>query len=216
MKTLPSTIGIIPDGNRRFAKKHGLTYLQAYRQGYERLRQALRWVIDEGIRHAVVYVLSYENCTRRSPEERAVLGELLVDGLRDLRKDEIINGERLRVSVVGDLGLVPQAVIDEAMALGAETAQYNGGSLHLGVCYSGEWERQMIALGIGAPSLLAGVPPIDLVIRTGSMRRLSGFFPLQTTYAELYFTDLLWPEFSREELKKALEWYKAQEKKFGA
>ncbi len=99
MKTLPDTIGIIPDGNRRFAKKHGLTYLQAYREGYERLRQALRWVIEEGVRHAVVYVLSYENCIRRSPKERAVLDELLVDGLRDLRKDEVINGERLRVSV---------------------------------------------------------------------------------------------------------------------
>jgi len=74
----------------------------------------------------------------------------------------------------------------------------------------------MIALGTGAPSLIAGVPPIDLVIRTGGMRRLSGFFPLQTTYAELYFTDLLWPEFSREELKKALEWYEAQKRNFGA
>jgi len=161
-------------------------------------------------------VLSYENCTRRSPEERAVLDELLVDGLRDLRKDEIINGERLRVSVVGDLGLVSQAAMDEAMALGVETAQYSGGSLHLGVCYSGEWERQMLVLGMGAPSLIAGVPPIDLVIRTGSMRRLSGFFPMQATYAELYFTDTLWPEFNREELKKALEWYEAQKKNFGA
>jgi undecaprenyl pyrophosphate synthase len=164
----------------------------------------------------VVYVLSYENCTRRLPMERAVLDELLVNGLRDLRKDEVINGERIRVKVVGDLNIVSEAAREEAMALEAETASYSGGSLHLGVCYSGEWERRMIALGMGAPSLIAGVPPIDLVIRTGGMRRLSGFFPLQTTYAELYFTDLLWPEFSREELKKALEWYKAQEKNFGA
>ena len=161
-------------------------------------------------------MLSYENCTRRSPIERAVLDELLVNGLRDLRKDEIINGERLKVKIVGDLSLVSWVAREEAMALEAETAHYDGGSLHLGICYSGEWERRMIALGTGAPSLIAGVPSIDLVIRTGGMRRLSGFFPLQTTYAELYFTDLLWPEFSREELKKALEWYEAQKRNFGA
>jgi len=99
--------------------------------------------------------------------ERAVLDELLANGLRDLRKDEVVNGERIRVKAVGDLGLVSQAAREEAMALEAETAQYNGGSLHLGICYSGEWERQMIALGTGAPSLIAGVPPINLVIRTG-------------------------------------------------
>ncbi len=133
-----------------------------------------------------------------------------------MRHQDILHGERLKVKVVGDLGLVSGAAREEVMALEAETAQYNGGSLHLGICYSGEWERQMIALGMGAPSLIAGVPPIDLVIRTGGMRRLSGFFPLQTTYSELYFTDLLWPEFSREELKKALEWYEAQKKNFGA
>jgi len=148
--------------------------------------------------------------------ERAVLDELLVNGLRDLRKDEVVNGERLKVKIVGDLSLVSQVAREEAMALEAVTVSYSGGSLHLGICYSGEWERQMIALGTGAPSLIAGVPPIDLVIRTGGMRRLSGFFPLQTTYAELYFTDLLWPEFSREELKKALEWYEARRRNFGA
>jgi len=213
---LANVIGIIPDGNRRFAKKYGLTYLQAYRQGYERLRQALRWAIEEGVRYTIVYVLSYENCAKRSPMERAVLDELLVNGLRDLRRDEVINGERIRVKVVGDLGLVSGVAREEAMALEAETAQYNGGSLHLGICYSGEWERQMILLGMGAPSLTAGVPPIDLVIRTGNMRRLSGFFPLQTIYSELYFTNTLWPEFSREELKKALEWFNYQRRNFGA
>ena len=212
---LPNVIGIIPDGNRRFAKKYGLTYPQAYRQGYERLRQALRWVIEEGVRYTIVYVLSYENCAKRSSMERAVLDELLANGLRDLHKDEIINGERLRVKVVGDLGLVSGIAREEAIALEAETAQYNGGSLHLGICYSGEWERQMILLGMRAPSLTAGVPQIDLVIRTGSMRRLSGFFPLQTIYSELYFTNTLWPEFSREELKKAIDWFDYQRRNFG-
>jgi len=74
--------------------------------------------------------------------ERAVLDELLVNGLRDLRKDEVVNGERIRVKAVGDLGLVSRAAREEAMALEAETASYSGGSLHLGICYSGEWESR--------------------------------------------------------------------------
>lgn len=164
----------------------------------------------------MVYVLSYENCTRRSPVERAVLEDLLVNGLRELREDEVVNGERIRVRVVGDLGLVSEAARREAAALEEHTSGYDGGSLHLGVCYSGEWERGLIASGLQAPSIAAGVPPIDLVIRTGGMRRLSGFFPLQASYAELYFTDTLWPEFSREELKKALEWFELQRRNFGA
>ncbi|WP_117354942.1 undecaprenyl diphosphate synthase family protein [Acidilobus sp. 7A] len=208
-------MGIIPDGNRRFAKKYGLTYFQAYRQGYEKLRQALRWVIEEGVKRAVVYVMSYENCTRRSSLERAVLEDLLINGLRDLRNDEVINGEKIKVKVVGDLNLVSDESRREAAALEEHTASYSGGSLHLGVCYSGEWERQVIAKGLVAPSISAGVPQIDLVIRTGSMRRLSGFFPLQTSYAELYFMDLLWPELTREELKKALEWFGVQKRNFG-
>nr|WP_274376801.1 undecaprenyl diphosphate synthase family protein [Acidilobus saccharovorans] len=206
----------MPDGNRRFAKKHHISYFQAYRQGYERLREALRWVIEEGVRRAVVYVLSYENCTRRSPIEKAVLEDLLVNGLRDLRSDPIINGERISVRLVGDLSLVSEAARREGAALEEHTASYDGGSLHLGVCYSGEWERNVIATGTASPSLAAGVPPIDLVIRTGGMRRLSGFFPLQTSYAELYFTETLWPEFTREELKKALEWFELQKRNFGA
>ncbi len=193
-----------------------MPYFQAYRQGYERLRQALRWVIEEGVRRAVVYVMSYENCVRRSPFERAVLEDLLTNGLRDLRRDEVIHGERIRVRVVGDLSLVSERSRSEASALEEETAGYGGGSLHLGVCYSGEWERGLIERGLQAPSIAAGVPQIDLVIRTGGLHRLSGFFPLQTNYSELYFTETLWPEFSREELKKALEWFGAQKRNFGA
>ena len=214
--TLPTTIGIIPDGNRRFAKKYGLSYLQAYRAGYERLKEALRWVIAEGIRHAVVYVMSHENCTNRGPFERAVLDDLLVLGLRELRDDEVVNGERIKVKVVGDLDLVSEEARREARALEEHTESFGGGSLHLGVCYSGEWERNLIARGLTAPSLEAGVPQIDLVVRTGGMRRLSGFFPLQTTYAELYFTDTLWPEFTRDELRRALEWFSQQKRNFGS
>jgi undecaprenyl pyrophosphate synthase len=148
--------------------------------------------------------------------EKAVLEDLLISGLRDLRSDSIINGERIRVRLVGDLSLVSEAARREGAALEEHTASYDGGSLHLGVCYSGEWERNIIASGTASPSLAARVPPIDLVIRTGGMKRLSGFFPLQTSYAELYFTETLWPEFTREELKKALEWFELQKRNFGA
>ncbi len=213
---LPASIGIIPDGNRRWARKAGLSYPKAYREGYQRLRQALRWVLDEGVREAVVYVLSRENCTNRAPYEWAVLSELLVEGLSDLRKDETIHGERIRVRVVGDLSLVSQRAREEVWSLEGETANYSGGSLHLGVCYSGEWERSLVASGLPAPSIIAGVPKIDLVIRTGGMRRLSGFFPLQTTYSELYFTDTLWPDFSKGELQEALAWFGEQKRNFGS
>ncbi len=213
---LPTSVGIIPDGNRRWAKKIGLPYAKAYREGYQRLRQSLRWILDEGVRSAVVYVLSRENCANRPPYEWSVLSELLVEGLHDLREDEVVHGERIRVKVVGDLSLVSQRAREEIVSLEGETAAYAGGSLHLGVCYSGEWERDIIASGLPAPSIMAGVPQIDLVIRTGGMRRLSGFFPLQTTYSELYFSETLWPDFSQEELRKALVWFNEQKRNFGS
>ena len=145
-----------------------------------------------------------------------MLEDLLVNGLRDLRHDEVVHNNKINVKVVGDLSLVSNESRVEAKALEEETANYSGGTLHLGVCYSGEWERGLIAQGIQAPSLAAGVPQIDMVIRTGSLRRLSGFFPLQSSYAELYFTETLWPEFNRQELKKSLEWFSYQKRNFGA
>ncbi|MGC9071239.1 MAG: undecaprenyl diphosphate synthase family protein [Acidilobus sp.] len=213
---IPSAIGIIPDGNRRWARKVGIPYVKAYREGYQRLRQTLRWILDEGVRRAVVYVLSRENCTNRPLYEREVLGNLLIGGLRDLRKDEVIHGEKIKVKVIGDLSLVSETARQEIIALEGETSDYSGGSLHMGICYSGEWERGIIASGLPAPSILAGVPEVDLIVRTGGMRRLSGFFPLQTTYAELYFTDTLWPDFNSEELRKAIEWFSTQKRNFGA
>ncbi len=185
-------------------------------EGYQRLRQALTWVIDEGVRRSVVYVLSHENCIRRNPQERSILDNLLMLGLRDLRKDRVVASEHIRVKVVGDLSLVSQEAREEARALEEETSSYDGGSLHLGICYSGEWERDIIVRGLPAPSITVAVPQIDLIIRTGGMKRLSGFFPLQSNYAELYFTETLWPDFSREELRAALSWFNIQRRNFGA
>jgi undecaprenyl pyrophosphate synthase len=205
-------VGIIPDGNRRWARSRGLTIRDAYEAGYSKLKEVARYLFDYNVRYLTVYAMSYDNCVKRDVNERNALLRVLDKAIVDLERERLLDEYDVKLVVSGDLTLIPDGTRRKIQDL---VERYSSGRrvLHVGLCYSVWWElSQLKHRNLGFEQRM---PPIDLVIRTGGARRISGFFPLLVEYAELYFTDTLWPELTRRELDLAIEWFKRQRRNFG-
>jgi len=205
-------VGIIPDGNRRWARSRGLTIRDAYEAGYSKLKEVARYLFDYNVRYLTVYAMSYDNCVKRDADERNALLRVLDKAIVDLKRERLLDEYDVKLVVSGDLTLIPDGTRRKIQDL---VEMYSSGRrvLHVGLCYSVWWElSQLKHRNLGFEQRM---PPIDLVIRTGGARRISGFFPLLVEYAELYFTDTLWPELTRGELDLAIEWFKRQRRNFG-
>jgi tritrans,polycis-undecaprenyl-diphosphate synthase [geranylgeranyl-diphosphate specific] len=205
-------VGIIPDGNRRWARSRGLTIRDAYEAGYSKLKEVARYLFDYNVRYLTVYAMSYDNCVKRDVDERNALLRVLDKAIVDLERERLLDEYDVKLVVSGDLTLIPDGTRRKIQDL---VERYSSGRrvLHVGLCYSVWWElSQLKHRNLGFEQRM---PPIDLVIRTGGARRISGFFPLLVEYAELYFTDTLWPELTRRELDLAIEWFKRQRRNFG-
>ncbi|WP_048192823.1 polyprenyl diphosphate synthase [Pyrolobus fumarii] len=229
---LPSHVAIIPDGNRRWARRRGLPAWVGHLQGYKVMKRVLTRLWELGVRHITIYALSRENCTRRPREELTRLYELLVKALRDLRRDHRVTQGLVRPRVIGDMSLVPDFVVEEIHIVEKESHRNAPHTLNICVCYSGRWEIleavRKIAISTRAePNTIdedtftrllpmGDVPPPDLLIRTGGELRLSNFLLWHVAYTELYFTRRLWPDFDDFELAKALLSYSRRERRFGA
>jgi tritrans,polycis-undecaprenyl-diphosphate synthase [geranylgeranyl-diphosphate specific] len=205
-------VGIIPDGNRRWARSRGLTIRDAYEAGYSKLKEVARYLFDYNVRYLTVYAMSYDNCVKRDVNERNALLRVLDKAIVDLERERLLDEYDVKLVVSGDLTLIPDGTRRKIQDL---VERYSSGRrvLHVGLCYSVWWElSQLKHRNLGFEQRM---PPIDLVIRTGGARRISGFFPLLVEYAELYFTDTLWPELTRRELDLAIEWFRRQRRNFG-
>ncbi len=213
-QSLPGHVGIIPDGNRRWARRRGVSLADAYRAGYERLREVLDRLLDLGVRAVSVYAMSLDNYLKRSGEEAGAVMALALKGFRELRSSRRLASKGVEVRVIGRLNLAPSEVREEAEALEAETRGRGGPKLYIAFLYSSRAELEEAASSCRVPET-ARIEPIDLIIRTGGMRRISDFFPLASIYAELYFTETLWPDFTLDELERALEWYSRIPRRFG-
>ncbi len=212
--SLPKHVGIIPDGNRRWARKNKVDLFDAYVRGYNKLVEIVKHLNSYNINYISVYGLSYDNCIRRSESEKRVIEEIAIMALRDLRKDKDLESNDIRVMILGDPTIFSNKLAEEAEYTVSATKHRKNGLLTIGICYSGQWEvKNYCGKKNTLPSL--ELPSIDLIIRTGGMHRLSGFFPLLSEYAELYFLDKLWPEITRQDITNALEWFSRQPRNFG-
>ena len=217
-------LGVIMDGNRRWAKQHMLqSVMNGHERGGDTFIDLCRWCIRADIPYVTVYAFSTENWERSGPE---------VSGLFSLMKKffteklHICLELDIRVKVIGDLTRLSDDLKEVVRRAEEQTAHCKTLGLQIAISYGGRDEiirafaRYEAAVAEGkaeAGSLTeesfdqyldtAGIPDVDLVIRTGGNQRLSNFLTWQTTYAELYFTDVLWPDFSEEELTKALTAY---------
>ncbi len=211
---LPQHVGIIPDGNRRWARRMGVNLYEAYRRGYERLMEVVDYLAERGVRFLTVYVLSRENCLRRSRGELEILRTLSLAAMDRLLRDRRVRGGEARVVVLGDPGMVGEDVAEKARLLARESRWGSRYLLALLYCYSNTTEEERISRGLHPASSIV-LPPLDLLIRTGGYRRLSGFLTPLAGYAEIYTTDTLWPDISVREVEEALDWFTRQKRNFG-
>jgi len=223
----PRHVAIIMDGNRRWARLHGVPEAQGHAAGVDAIRPILRRAVDRGVEVLSVYAFSRENWARSAAEVQALF-LLLEGGIRDETPDLVRQG--VRVQVIGRLDELPDATrtsIAEALA-----ATQQGGRVTLNVCfnYSGRSEivdavRRCVADGLTAPDIdeaqiearlyTAGIAEPDILIRTGGDQRISNFLIWQAAYAELYFSDTLWPDFGPDEFDRALGEYARRSRRFG-
>jgi len=217
-------VGIIMDGNGRWAVAQGLTRHQGHIAGVEALRRVVEAAPKQGVGTLTLYAFSSDNWRRPSAE---VMG--LMDLLRFYLDDELDNLVRndVRLTVIGRRDRIPAGLAREIGR--AEKASANGGALHLRVAidYSA---RDAILYAVSRADNLAeltrdsfaalitgeaGLRDVDLVIRTSGERRLSDFLLWESAYAELYFTDQLWPDFDADDLAQALASFHKRERRFG-
>jgi undecaprenyl diphosphate synthase len=203
------------DGNGRWAEARGLERTQGHEAGERALFDVVEGALEAGIRYLSVYAFSTENWSRPPSEVEFLLG--FNRALLRQRRGEL-NDRRVRIRRIGRRERVPQDVLDEFDA--AEEVTRHNDRLDLLVCfnYGGRAELEDAAkLGGIADNLYApDVPDVDLLIRTSGEKRLSNFLLWQAAYAELYFTDLLWPDFDRHALFDALRDYADRTRRFGA
>ena len=225
--SLPQHIGYIVDGNRRWAKKHGLPTYEGHLAGYNGLKDVLIESLNRGVKYASAYVFSTENWKRTAEEVNNLMGLLL----RVLESDVPIFVEnRIRLRVIGTREGLSKAVIKAIDRAEATTAELDGGELLLCLNYGGHLEiadavKKIIQSGVSAddvtPEMIAQnlyapeVPPCDLIVRTSGEQRLSNFMLWRAAYSELLFVDKLWPDMTKDDVGVILEEYQRRNRRFG-
>jgi len=220
-RTLPLHVAIVMDGNGRWAQKRLMPRVAGHRQGVDSVRSVLRVAGERGIRHLTLFAFSSENW-QRPPDEVGFLMDLFLRALREEVGRLHANGVRFRA--IGDTSRLSEEtrrLIAEAEGL---TAANDRLTLNVAVNYGGRWDitqaaSRAAAAGrpedVGSFLALADQPDPDLFIRTGGEQRISNFLLWQLAYTELYFTDVLWPDFGAADMAKALDWFATRERRFG-
>jgi undecaprenyl diphosphate synthase len=224
---VPYHLAIIMDGNGRWAKTRGLPRLAGHRAGVENLRRVLRLCSEFGIKILTIYAFSTENWGRPEAEVRGLMNilESVID--RELKQLHA-NGVQLRhIGELDGLSEVLQRKVCKAVDLTRNNDQL---ILNIAFNYGGRQElvqaiRRIVEDGVPPDQIderlidyylyTAGQPDPDLVVRTGGEMRLSNFLLWQASYAEIYSTPAFWPDFDREELRKAIMFYARRERRFG-
>ena len=221
---VPECVGIIMDGNRRWAKEKGLPSLLGHKEGYQRLKDCLKWAKERGVKYVIVYAFSAENW-ERSKEEVGYLMNLLREAITN--EVDSLREEGAKVQFIGKREKLPDDIQDGIPKLEEDTKDNADLTLVVALSYGGRSEiieAVNKALEVGEKvdeesfsNLLwtKGIPDPDIIIRTGGGKRLSGFLSWQSVYSELFFVDTYWPDFSREEFEKILNDYSKIDRRHG-
>jgi undecaprenyl diphosphate synthase len=224
---VPRHVGIILDGNRRWAKARNLPGVEGHRQGAEALKTVVRTAFDRGVEYVTAYVFSTENW-KRAEEEVSFLMNML---LKFVEKDmDTLHKENIRVVILGSREGLSDKVQEALDRIETKTAGNTRGTMALCFNYGGQMEIIDAVKSIVASGLKAGevtldtlsasmyhpdIPSLDLIIRTSGEQRLSNFMLWRSTYAELLFIDKFWPDFGAEDVDAALATYAGRQRRFG-
>ena len=229
----PRHVGIILDGNRRFAQGEGMPTWAGHALGAEKLEEVLEWCRELGIKHVTVYAFSTENFNR-PPEEVETLMDLFAEKFRKMANDKRVHRNKIRVRAIGDRSNLPKRVIEAINEAEEATKNYDRFFLNIAVGYGGRAELvnavqrvcERIERGEMKPNEVderviashlytADTPDPDLIIRTSGEERLSDFLLWQSAYSELYFCEAYWPAFSKIDFLRAMRTYQSRERRFG-
>ncbi len=221
---LPQHIGIIMDGNGRWAAKRGLPRSAGHNAGVNTMRRIIQHCGDIGIKSLTLYAFSTENVNREAAEVSALM-VMVKKYLNNIEKE--LGGKDARLKIIGETEYYDDELrqaIANAEDFTKDKSQLN---LNIALFYGGQAEivtaaKRLVADGkvitidgITEQLYTAGQPPLDLIIRSGGEQRLSNFLLWQSSYAELYFCDTLWPDFKEADLLKALRDYQGRKRRFG-
>jgi len=228
---LPAHIAIIMDGNGRWAKEKGEDRLFGHLHGVESVRDIVEGCAELGIRYLTLYAFSTENWERPQYEVTGLM-ELLVDTIR--KEVPTLNKNNIRLHMIGDMEMLPDAARNELNDALAETSTNKGLNLIMALSYSSRWEiidaikkiAQEVKDGTLQPADInqetmqlklstAAFPDPELMIRTSGEYRMSNFLLYQLAYSELYFTQTRWPDFRKENLYEAILDFQSRERRFG-
>lgn len=221
---IPKHIAVIMDGNGRWAKKRLMPRSFGHRQGMERMVGLMEHAFDLGVDYFTVYALSTENL-RRPQEELNGLYDLIRKYFAGYMERVCSRGVRLRI--IGDISLLPCDVQEIVRSAEKKTESFSGKGINIALCYGSRAEivkatNEAVERGekVDEESFsrllyTGGQPDPDLVIRTGKEVRLSNFLLWQSAYAELYFSQKMFPEFSDKDLEKAIVWFSGRTRRFG-
>ena len=231
LNKLPGHIAIIMDGNGRWAKEKGEDRLFGHFSGVESVRNIVEGCAELGVKYLTLYAFSTENWDRPKDEVTGLM-ELLVQTIK--KETKTLNKNNIKLFVIGNTSLLPDSANKELNEACEETQSNTGMSLIMALSYSSRWEIsnavKQIALEVKSGKLdpeeinnetfekhlcTAGFPDPELMIRTSGEYRISNFLLYQLAYAELYFTDTLWPDFRKENLYEAIIDYQNRERRFG-
>ncbi len=221
---LPHHVAIVMDGNGRWAKQRFLPRLVGHQQGVQTLKQCIVSCISKNIRVLTVFAFSSENWGRPDEEVSGLMELLCKTVVSDLSE---LKQKGVRICFIGARQTLTASVLEALQR--AESATENNDKMVLNVCfnYGGRWDIAQAAVKLAqnqqeitesslhAAMAMSHVPDPDLIIRTGGERRISNFLLWQCAYSELYFTDVLWPDFNEAQLDTALQDYAKRERRFG-
>jgi undecaprenyl diphosphate synthase len=225
---IPNHLGIIIDGNRRWAKKRGLSSFQGHKKGLDNVEKISDHCFEKGIKILTFYVFSTENWNR-SKKEVNYLMKLFIDNLtrKNIKK---FNDKGIKFQTIGEKEKLPKLLQEKIKETEKATENNKKSILNLAISYGGRAEiiqaikniiKKKIPINkineeiINQNLWTAGLPYPDFIIRTGGEIRLSNFLTWQSAYSEFYFTKKYWPEFIEKDLDKALKEYSKRERRFG-
>ena len=231
----PKHIGIILDGNRRWAETHSYPRWIGHWLGAKKAEKLLEWCNELDIKTVTLYVLSVENLQRLPDEVKELLG-LIEEKLRDLMQDERIHKYHIRVKALGKIELLPDSMRELLSKIEKATEDYDKYFLNIAIAYGGRLEIVDVVKSIAEKAKYGEIDPSqinsktiedhlytshlpnpepDLVIRTSGEERLSGFLLWQSAYSEFVFLDVFWPEFRKIDLMRAIRTYQRRKRRFG-
>jgi undecaprenyl diphosphate synthase len=230
LNPLPQHIAIIMDGNRRWAKKRFMPTALGHAAGAKRVRDIVRACNEKGIAHLSLFAFSTENWKRPEEEISSLMGLFMTYLQKEVTT---MNANGVRLKVVGDKSRFAPAL--QELIVSAQQQTENNTRITVTICanYGGRWDmiqaaqawqkanpdqdlQSLTEEALAAHLSTVYAPEVDLLIRTGGESRISNFMLWQSAYAEMFFTDDLWPDFSPDKLQNAIDWYSLRDRRFGS